>query len=121
MGKFIGSGLIATKTISSAQSILSGATDYSNSIDTRIWGGFTSLELVLSGASPSVTVTQQCSNDNSTWYDPKDSSNNALGAIATTATASRFIQFDPVMAPFIRLKYVAAADTTITARLNIKE
>ena len=121
MGLFIGSGLIATKVISSAQTVLSGQTDYSNSIDTRIWGGFTSLELVLSGASPSVTVSQQCSNDNSTWYDPKDNANGALGVIATGATASRFIQFSPVMSPYIRLKYVTAADTTITAKINIKE
>lgn len=121
MGKFIGSGLIATKTISSAQSILAGNTDYSNSIDTRIWGGFTSLELVLSGASPNVTVSQQCSNDNSTWYDPKDYTNGVMGLIASGATASRFIQFDPVIAPYIRLKYVVTADSTITAKINIKE
>ena len=121
MSKFIGSGLVATKVVSSAQTMTGSTTDYSNSVDTRVWGGFASVELVLSGAAPSITVTQQCSNDNSTWYDPIDSSGNALGAIASAISASKFVQFNPVMAPFIRLKYVTTATTTVTARLNIKE
>lgn len=121
MPAFTASGLIAAKLLSNAKALSSGVTDYSNSIQVKVWAGFTSCLVALSGVSPNVTISQQCSEDNTNWYDPVDNAGNALGVVYSGLNSTKFIEFAPVIAPYIRFKYVPAADTTITLTLNIKE
>jgi hypothetical protein len=78
--------------------------------------------LITISDSASVTVTQQCSADNSTWYDPKDSSATALGAVAAAGTvASTYRYYTPVLCPFIRFKIVGAVAGKVGLTLYSQE
>ena len=76
--------------------------------------GFVAMQAIISGASPSVTISQQCSIDNVNWYDPTDATGTALGAVATALTASRYAQVSPVICKYIRYKFTPINDTTLT-------
>lgn len=112
--------MTATKRVMNAEAVANGATSYTSSFEMVVWAGFISVEVVLAAAS-SVTITQQCSNDNSTWYDPVDADGNAIGKVCTALTASKFIEPDPVLAKWVRYKVVAGADSTVTMKVNVKE
>lgn len=112
-------GIIAVKTVSNAQALTNGVTAYSNSIEINPWAGFAAVEV--SAMTATATITQQCSSDNSTWYDPVDSSGNAMGAIATALAGTKYISFSPVLAKYVRLKYVPTVSGSITAKLVVEE
>jgi len=75
--------------------------------------------LLIKSTAGSITVTQQCSLDNTNWYDPENSA-GAVGAVedTITVTTGRYLVFTPVLTPYIRFKVVegnvAATDVTIT-------
>ena len=108
---------ILTIILDASKTITNGSTAYSNSVLFENAEGYCVWLFSLESASGNLTVTQQCSIDNTNWFDPVDKAGTALGAIATAVTASAYIQFSPVPAPFIRLKYVAGAATTFTSKL----
>lgn len=111
-----------TLQVLSTTTVANGATIYSNSYSGDKETGFSYAFIQLSGTS-SVTVTQQGSLDNTTFYDVVSSAGSALGAILTTgtSTAGIFVQFDPVFAPYKRLKIVAGAASTVAITLGISE
>lgn len=112
-------GLTCAKTISTAQTITSGQTAFSNSVQMKVWGGFAALEVkTLTGT---VTISQQCSVDNVNWYDPVDKTGAALGVVATALATSAYIEFDPVVTIYVRLKYVCTGSGAITANLVVVE
>lgn len=112
-------GITAVKRISNAQALTNGVTAFSNSVEIIVWAGFSALEV--SANTATATITQQCSSDNITWYDAVDKTGAALGAIATALATTAYIEFDPVLTKYLRLKYVPTGSGAITAKLIIAE
>ena len=78
--------------------------------------GYTAL-LVLTTAG-SLTITFEVSADGLTFYTPYDPDDNNLGAVVTSLTSDRWINFPPRIANYIRFKAViAGANSTTTLRL----
>ena len=103
--------------LASALAVGKNATVYSSSLTMNEATGNVSV-LVVSTAGE-VTITQQCSLDDTTWYDPKDKRNAALGEVVSAMTVgSRFVAFGPCVAPYMRFKIVegnvAASAVSIT-------
>lgn len=98
-------------------------TKYSNSRRFHDCDG-TACLLIVSTAG-SITVTQQCSTDNKTWYDPENAA-GALGAVedTITVTTGRYLSFTPVLCDYIRFKVVengtAATNVSLTLAYRIK-
>ncbi len=115
--------ILAAEILSSAQSIGKAATGYSNSVDFSRCQGDASVFIISTAGS--ITVTQQCSMDNVTFYDPVNSSGTALGGVATalTVTTGTWVSYTPVMAPYIRFKIVEgnSAATVVTLKLVFRE
>ena len=100
-----------------ALSVTKAGTSYTQSTPFDRAVGYVAVRVASTAGS--ITVTQQCSIDDTTFYDPVDSSNGALGAIAATMTVgTRYVQYDPVLCPYIRFKVVEgnveASTVTIT-------
>ena len=91
-------------------------TDYSDAILFTASQGFASALVTLSGAV-STTITVQCSYDGTNWYDPIDENGSSLGTVCSGITTSKFIQFPPVVAKYIRFKIVTAGAVTVTIDL----
>lgn len=119
MAQFSHLGITAVKTLSNAQTLTNGVTSFSNSVEIIIWAGFAALEVSANAAT--ATITQQCSSDNVNWYDAVDKTGTALGAIATALSTTAYIEFDPVLTKYFRLKYVPTGTGAITAKLIIAE
>lgn len=89
-------------------------------------GGSCSLLVILSGTSPSVNITYTVGNTNTDiFYSPVDRDNNSLNALGSTVTATRWISFSPVIAPFIKIIITGdgsnGANTTARAYLFNQE
>lgn len=106
--------------LTSSNAVANGATEYTDSCNIRFAQGHMAALVVL-GAASNVTITQQCSLDNTNWYDPVDISGNALGVVYTTLLASAYIYFSPILAVYMRFKIVAAADSVVTMTVISKE
>jgi len=117
----ITSPIIRIYTLATAKALSAGVTAYTNSFLADRMRGFVAAEIKVSGASPSVTITQQCSVDNTTWYDPTDATGAALGTVCTALTASGYRQVSPVICKYIRYKLVPVNDTTLTYNLVSQE
>lgn len=117
------SNLIKT-VLSNAQAITRAAIAYSDSIDFSSCEG--DIALLIASTAGSVTITQQCSVDNSNFYDPVDKDGTALGAVvsALTVTTGKYVAVSPVIAPYIRYKIVegdvGATALTLTLVHNIR-
>lgn len=88
--------------------------------------GFCSLLLILAGSTPSIDVTQTVgTSDTSIFYSPVDGSGTALTITDTSVTATSWIQFSPVVAPFIKIVLTGSAtngsNTTAQAWLIFAE
>lgn len=119
MAQFSHLGITAVKTISNAQVITNPTTTFSNSVELIVWAGFAAIEVVSNTST--ITITQQCSSDNVTWYDAVNASGTALGPVATGTTGALYVEFDPVLTKYFRLKYAPSGSGTITAKLIISE
>lgn len=110
--------LLGVITLRPADAI-DGATEYTKSIKFENCSGDATVFLVSTAGS--ITVTQQCSLDNKTWYDPVNASNSAIGAVIATmgVTTGIYISFTVVLAPYIRFKIIehGSAATTVTLKL----
>jgi len=80
--------------------------------------------VLLISTAGSITVSQQCSLDNVTWYDPVNASASALGTVGTavTVTTGTYIAYTVVLAPFIRYKIVedGTGATAVTIKLQYR-
>jgi len=110
--------IVDHEVLMSVKSITKAGTAYSRSIPFDDCDGTACVKIISTAGS--ITVTQQCSIDDLTWYDPETSS-GAVGAVedAITVTTGRYISYTPVMAPFIRYKVVEGniATTVVTLEL----
>mgnify|MGYP003594002413 CR=1 FL=1 len=110
--------IISKEVLASAKACTKNGTIYSNSRKFHDCDGTATIKIVSTAGS--ITVTQQCSIDNSTWYDPETAS-GAAGAVedTITVTTGRYLSFTPVMCPYIRFKIVEAnvAATAVTLEL----
>lgn len=107
----------------SAESVSKKGTSYTDSVEFRRCSGETTM-IVISTAG-SITITQQCSYDDKTWYDPYDKNGNALGLVQSsqTVTTGKYIFFNPVPSEYIRFKVVEGdvATSTVTITLITRE
>jgi hypothetical protein len=110
---------ISQDILMSAEAIAQADTHYSLSRKFHSCTGSAAVFIISTAGS--VTITQQCSMDNVTWYDPVDTSGTALGGVraALTVTAGVYVPFSPVLCEFIRFKVVEqnSAATAVTLKL----
>ncbi len=110
--------MISKEVLMSAVAIDASGTAYSNARKFHDCDG-TACLLIVSTAG-SITVTQQCSTDKVTWYDPETAA-GAAGAVedTITVTTGRYLSFTPVLCDYVRFKVVAtsAAATVVTLEL----
>jgi hypothetical protein len=112
--------MISTEVLMNAEELDASDTHYSDSRKFHDCDGTACLLIVVTGDG-TVTVTQQCSADNVTWYDPENAS-AALGAVEDTivATTGRYLSFTPVLCNYIRFKVVeTGAASTATVSLTL--
>jgi hypothetical protein len=119
MAQFSHLGITTAKTVSNAQAVTNGVNAFSNAVEMKVWGGFAAIEVKANTAT--VTITQQCSVDGVTWYDPVDQTGTALGAIATALATTAYIEFSPVVTIWVRLKYAPTGSGSITVNLVVVE
>lgn len=116
--------LITNETLVSSQAIAAAGTYYTNSTDFGYNHGVCALILdFLSGTGP-ISVYQQCSLNNATWYEPIGSGSGAsLATVCTGRTVSSWIVFDSVQAEYVRFRIVntGASSTTIRLKLTFPE
>ena len=112
---------VSTNLLSNAQAVAQQATGYSDKVAFDRCEGNAAL-LIISTAG-SITVTQQCSWDGLTFYDPETAA-GAAGAVedTITVTTGRYLSFTPVLAPWARFKIVEGntAATVVTLRLMFR-
>lgn len=107
-----------TPTISGApvsgSALVTGSSPYyTDAIDVRSSTGYASL-LVLTNAS--IDVAFEISEDGTNFYDPKDTSGNSLGAMASTLSANRWIVFSPRLANYMRFKLTINSNATVSLK-----
>lgn len=101
--------------VGTAGAVAQNETVYSESMPFNSSFGFASV--LVSSTAGSITVTQQCSPDGTNWYNPVDADGTALGRVVSAMTVgSKYVQPDPVLAPWIRYKVVEGntASTVVT-------
>lgn len=108
-------GIIVDR-IMAAQAIDAGSTSYTSAINSNNLVGTYAGILVGTNATGTLLIKQQCSLDGITFYDPTNATSVAVGTIYQslfTVTTSKYIQFTPVIAPYIRFSVnaVVAAQT----------
>lgn len=113
---------IRQEQLMTAEAVAQADTHYTSSIDFERCNGNATLLIVSTAGS--ITVTQQCSLDNSTWYDAVNTSGTAVGAVASalTVTTGTYVVYSPVLAPYIRFKVVEnnSAPTVVSIKLNFQ-
>jgi hypothetical protein len=110
--------MISKEKLMNAVELAASDTHYSNSRRFHDCSGTACLLIVVTGDG-TVTVTQQCSTDNKTWYDPENAA-GAVGAVedTITVTTGRYLSFTPVLCDYIRFKVVETG-TTQTATVSL--
>ncbi len=118
--------MVSKEVLMNAVVVAQNDTHYSNSRKFHDCDGTATLKIISAGTDSNITVTQQCSVDNVTWYDPTNES-GAIGAVenAITATLGRYLSFTPVLCDYIRFKVVqgavgAAVTATVTLELSYR-
>ena len=113
--------LVSKEVLMSAVTVAKNGTSYSNSRPFHDCDGTATLKIISTAGS--ITVTQQCSLDDSSWYNPTNEA-GAVGAVedSITVTTGRYLSFTPVLCPFIRFKVVEAnvAATNVTLELSYR-
>jgi len=92
----------------------------------RYLGDAMALRLTIAGSGPSLDVSLTVNDaDSGTFVVPYDDSGSSLGAITSTLTASRYIQFTPSLAKHMKITITGDGsndvDTTVTAYLIVQE
>ena len=115
--------IIGYKKLMDAVSIAQAATAYTDSMRFERCTG--TVGVLFKSTAGTVTITQQCSLDEKTWYDPVDAAASALGTVCTAkaVTTGTWTSYSPVMAPYIRFKVVETntAATVVTVTLALQE
>jgi hypothetical protein len=110
--------MVSKEKLMDAVAVAQQDTHYSNSRKFHDCDGTACL--LISSTAGSITVTQRCSPDNKTWYDPETAS-GAAGAVedTITVTTGRYLSFTPVLCDYIRFKVVEGntAPTVVSLEL----
>lgn len=91
-------------------------TYYSDPLEIRSCKGYAALLVTTSAGS--LAITQELSLDGINFYTPYDTSGNDLGSIyAALTVGSKWIDFGPKIARYMRFKFVlTSANATVSAR-----
>ena len=113
--------MVSKEVLMSAEAVAINDTHYSASRKFHDCDGTACLKIISTAGD--IDITQQCSIDDSTWYDPTNES-GAIGAVedTITVTTGRYISFTPVLCDYIRFKVVqgAGATTNVTLELSYR-
>ncbi len=117
---------LAVMPLATAMAIVKNTTVYTNSCKFDRCVGDAAVRLVSTAGT--ITVSQQCSKDDRTWYDPYKTvsgTTSAAGVVvsAQTVTTGIYITYSPVIAPYIRFKIVEGdvAATAVSLTLIFRE
>jgi len=110
---------ISVEQLANALSATKAGTSYSTA--TRFQGCAGNAALFIVSTAGSITVSQQCSADGVTYYDPVDTAGSALGVVraALTVTTGVYVPFTPVLAPYARFKIVEGNVAATEVTLNL--
>lgn len=109
---------IVRVVLSNAQAVTKAGTVYSNAFKVADQTGNSAV--LITTTAGSITVTQQASYDNVTFYDVEDTAGTTLGSVVADMTVgTKYIIFSPVVARHIRFKIVEGdvAATAVTIKL----
>jgi len=91
----------------------------------RFRQGTGEVAVLLENSAGSITVKQECSWDDITFFAPVDQDGNALGDVVTahTTTTDTYIVFSPIICKFLRFSVLEnnSAATTVTIHLIFQE
>lgn len=117
--------MLATVPLAASKAIVKNTTVYTDSCKFRRCVGDAVVWIKHVSVSENIAVTQQCSLDDVTFYNPVNASASALGSVVAVqaATAGVYISYTPVITPYIRFKIVAANtnDTVLDLKLIFRE
>ena len=106
-----------------AETIAKNATVYTSSMRFERCTG--TVGVLFKSTAGTITISQQCSLDDKTWYDPVNAAGSALGTVCTAkaTTTGTWTTYSPVMACYIRFKVVETntAETVVTLTLAFQE
>jgi hypothetical protein len=109
---------IKTVGLMAAKDVDKSGTIYSDSVDTKQASG--PVGALLISTAGAISVNQEASKDNITFYDPINNQAAAQGVVCTgmTVTTGTWVTFTPVVTPYTRFKVVetgtAASKVSIT-------
>lgn len=114
MGKILGREVL----MAAGTTIAQNDSTYTSSFPFNKSTGEVALLVVTTG-NCTLAITQQCSEDNITWYDAVNGSMTAMGAAgsSTTATISNWIVPTLAPAPYIRFKVAEANAAAGTGKI----
>ncbi len=116
---------LAVMPLAAAMAIVKNTTVYTNSCKFDRCEGDACVWIAHVSVSENLAISQQCSLDDRTWYDPVNASAAALGSVAAAqaATSGVYIFYTSVPAKYIRFKIVAADtnDTVLELKLIFRE
>lgn len=118
----MGQGMAKLDLWDTATTVNATASITSSEIPLGYSSGHMSLLIVLAGSSPEVDITLTVSTKSGeTFYTPYDGDGTDLGTITSALSATRWIQFDPVVAHSMKIVVTGTAsngaDTTVQAYL----
>ena len=107
------------QTVMTVQAIDAGTTAYSTVVGQLNEVGFAAI-LLTSTATGTYTIVQQASIDGANFYNAVDSNASAQGIALSSASAlvalTNYIQFNPILAPFVRFAVTPTQANTITIK-----
>jgi hypothetical protein len=109
---------IRQESLMTAEAVAQDDIHYTSSVDFDRCTGEACLYIVSTAGK--LIITQQCSLNNTDWYNPINASGSAVGSIAAalTVTTGVYITFSPVLSPYIRFK--VEEDNTAATVVTIK-
>lgn len=117
------SSMLAVVPLADSQAVAKAETTYTGSCKFRRCVG--DAAVWVASTAGQVAISQQCSMDDVTWYDPVNASAAALGSVvaAQTVTTGVYISYTPVIADYIRYKIIEAdvAATAVSLKLVFRE
>jgi hypothetical protein len=116
-----------SKAILTGQSINPGSTVYSNVLSAfNMADGGSDFQLpvlfqIAAGGTGAFTITEQCSFDGVTFFDPTNATSILQGVVLQgnlVATAA-YLTYTPIAAPYIRFKVVSTPAATVSMSVLI--
>lgn len=117
--------MIAVQGVFSAVAVASTASIYSNPVKMGRSIVGAGILAVVAGTTPDLNIFYEVSVDGVNFYQPVNTSGTTLAVVIDALTATKWISFNPVAAPYIRIKITGdgsnGADVTVTTSLIFQE